>query len=459
MTAIDISPLADALRARHAGSVIVPGDADWDVARQAWNLAADQHPAAVVIPSSVDDVVAVVDVARAHGLRVAPQGTGHNATPFDDLGDTILLKTTALTGVEVDVEGRRARVGAGVVWSELTAPASEHGLAPLAGSSPNVGIVGYSLGGGVSWLGRKFGLAADSVLAVELVTADGRIVRADADHEADLFWALRGGGGSFGVVTALELELFEIGEVYAGAMMWPAQRAAEVMHAWREWTLTAPEEVTTSFRILYVPDDPSIPEPLRGGAFAVIDGAFLGDEAQARELFAPLTALEPIMNGWGMVAPAALSYVHMDPEDPMPGLSDSTMLTELPAEAVDRIIALSGVGSGTPLMMIEVRHLGGALSRERDGQGARGAFDGDYLTFYGGLPLDADLAAGIVAAGRALNEALAPWQAPSVYLNFVERGVDTAGLFREDAYARLRAVKAAVDPADVIRSNHPIPPA
>ncbi|HEU4656890.1 MAG TPA: FAD-binding oxidoreductase [Capillimicrobium sp.] len=459
MTAIDTTSLVDALRSRVTGSVVAPGDADWDVARQAWNLAADQHPAAVALPESVDDVVAVVEVARAHGLRVAPQGTGHNATPFGDLGDTILLKTGALNQVEIDVEGRRARVGAGVVWAELTAPASEHGLAPLAGSSPNVGIAGYAVGGGLSWLGRKFGSCAESVLAFELVTADGRVVRADAEHETDLFWALRGGGGSFGIVTAVELRLFEVGDVYAGMMLWPAERASEVMHAWREWTLTAPEEVTTSFRLLSVPDDPSIPEPLRGGAFAVIDGAFVGDEAAGREVLAPLRALEPAMDGWTTMPPAGLSYVHMDPEDPMPGVSDSVMLTELTAEAVDRIVELAGPGSGSPLMMAEVRHLGGALSREREGHGARGAFDGDYVVFNGGLALSPEVTEATLAAARALNAALAEWHAPSSYLNFVEQGVDPAGFYRPEAYARLRAIKAAVDPDDVIRSNHPIPPA
>ena len=431
MTTIESSPSIDALRARVAGTVVAPGDADWDVARQAWNLCADQRPAAVVIPASADDVVAVVEIARAHGLR----------------------------GVEIDPERRRVRAAAGTVWAEITGPASEHGLAPLSGSSPNVGVVGYTLGGGMSWLGRKLGLCADAVVAIELVTADGRVVRADAEHEADLFWALRGGGGSFGIVTAIELELFDVGQPYAGAMFFPAARVREVLGAWRELTLTAPDELTTSFRILYVPDDPAIPEPMRGGAFCVIDGAFIGDEAAAGEVLAGLRALEPLMDGWAPVAPAALSFIHMDPEDPMPSLSGSTMLTELTPEACDRIAELAGPGSGTPLMMIEVRHAGGALSRERDGQGARGAFDGDYVTFYGGVPMGPGGAEAILGAAGALNAALAPWQAPSVYGNFIEDAGDAARLFRPEAYARLQAIKAAVDPEDVIRANHPIPPA
>src|SRR3954469_11422213 len=198
------------LGARIEGTVVAPQDAGWDEARAAWNLAVDQRPALVAIPHSAADVVAIVDFARANGLRVAPQGTGHNASAIASLENTVLVKTTALRDVEIDVPRRRARVGAGVLWAEVTAPASEHGLAPLAGSSPDVGVVGYTLGGGVSWLGRRHGLAANSVIAIEVVTADGRLRRDDRKHDADLFWALRGGGGSFGAVTAIEFRLYPI---------------------------------------------------------------------------------------------------------------------------------------------------------------------------------------------------------------------------------------------------------
>jgi len=193
-----------------AKAILMPGDPGWDDARRAWNLAVDQHPAAVAEPRSVQDVADVVRFARQHGLRVAAQGTGHNAAPLGLLADTILVKTTAMRQVSVDPAARIARAEAGAVWLDVAEAAAPHGLAALAGSAPNVGVVGYTIGGGMSWLGRAYGLAANNVEAIEVVTADGRLVRADACTEPDLFWALRGGGGSFGVVTAPAFRLFPI---------------------------------------------------------------------------------------------------------------------------------------------------------------------------------------------------------------------------------------------------------
>ena len=204
---------AQALRARVAGDVVTPADEAWDEARQAWNLAVDQRPVAVVLAETADDVVVTIEEARAAGLRVAPQGTGHNAAPLGELSGTILLRTSRMRGVEIDPAAQIARVEAGVIWIEVVEAAAEHGLAALAGSSPDVGVVGYTLGGGLSWLARKYGFAANQVTAVELVTADGRFIRADRENEPDLFWAVRGGGGSFGVVTALEFRLFPLTEV------------------------------------------------------------------------------------------------------------------------------------------------------------------------------------------------------------------------------------------------------
>src|SRR4051794_25990908 len=215
----------DALRARLTGEVAGPGDAHWDRARQAWNLAADQRPLAVAFPVTDADVVAVVEYAREAGARVSAQGTGHGACALGALDDTILISTARMRGVRIDPVARRARVRAGALWLDVTAPASEHGLAPLAGSSPDVGVVGYTLGGGLSWLGRKHGLAADSVTAIEIVLADGRKVRCDESNLPELFWALRGGGGSFGIVTAMEFELHPVPELYGGPMFLPVERA------------------------------------------------------------------------------------------------------------------------------------------------------------------------------------------------------------------------------------------
>ena len=265
----DLGPL----RSTVSGSVLAPGDDGWDAGRQAWNVLADQQPAAVVFADSPRDVTAVVGFARTHGLRVAAQGTGHAATALEPLHDTLLLKTMRMGGVSIDPVARVARVEAGALWGELAMAAGEHGLAGLSGSSPDVGVVGYSLGGGIGWLSRKYGLAANSIVAADVVTADGELVRADPAHNEDLFWALRGGGGSFGVVTALELELQPVAEPYAGSLMWPAEHAPEILHAYREWAATVPDELTSGVRFLCLPPIPEVPEPLRGRPMVDVTGA------------------------------------------------------------------------------------------------------------------------------------------------------------------------------------------
>jgi FAD binding domain-containing protein len=277
------------------GRVVLPEHVGFNEARRAWNLAIDQRPAAVAFPESLQHVAAVVLFAREFGLRVAAQGTGHSAAPLGSLDDTILLKTDRMRGVSIDPARRTARVRAGTVWLEVVEAAARHGLAALAGSSPDVGVVGYTLGGGLSALGRRYGLAANHVSAIELVTADGRLVRADPENEPDLFWALRGGGGSFGVVTAIEFKLFSITQAYAGILWYPIDRDLEVLHAWRELTQSdLPDELTTVGRFLNLPPIPEIPEPVRGQSFAIIEVYHLDDPVQADDLLAPLRALGPL---------------------------------------------------------------------------------------------------------------------------------------------------------------------
>ena len=446
------------LRARLSGEVLVPGDVEWDEARLAWNLALDQRPAAVAFPESADDVIAIVDFAREHSLRVSAQGTGHNASPLGPLGDTILVKTSRMRGVEIDPEARRARVEAGVLWAEVTEAAAEHGLAALAGSSPDVGVVGYSLGGGLSWLARKHGMAANSVLAVEIVTADGRLVRTDRDNEPELFWALRGGGGSFGVVTALEFALYPIREVYAGAMFWPFERADEILHAWRQWVETVPDELTSVGRILQLPPIPDIPEPFRGRSFVLVEAVYAGDEAEGAELVTPLRELGPELDTFATIPASALNKLHMDPEHPVPYSGDGMMLADLPAEAVDALVGVAGPGSGSPLLSVEVRHLGGAVAERSAEHGALDAFDARFAFFGVGLAMNGEMGAAIEAHVRVVRSALQTWDAGQAYLNFTERRVDGERLFGAETYQRLQAIKAQYDPADLIRANHPVSP-
>ena len=447
----------DALRAQLDGVIVLPGDETWDQARQAWNLAADQRPELVALPRSAGDVQAIVDYARSRGLRIAMQGTGHNATPMGPLDGTVLVKTSEMRAVEIDEAHCVARIEAGALWSDVTAPASEAGLAALAGSSPDVGVVGYTLGGGLSWLGRKYGLAANRLLAVELVTADGRLVRATRHDQPELFWALRGGGGNFGAVVAIEFELIPLRKVYAGMLLFDWENAREIMHTWREWTSTVPESVTTSFRIMQLPPLPELPDFLRGRKLVIIDGAIVEGDERAAEILAPLRALGPEMDTFSSIPPVGLSYIHMDPEEPMPGISDSALLSSLPAEAVDAIIDVAGPGSGSPLVMVELRHIGGALGRYAGGAVSR--FEGEYLYFAGGVPVDAALVAAIEARFALVAGALEPYTNGRQYLNFAERPHNPAAFYGEETYARLRRVKAQVDPLEIFRGNYQIPAA
>ena len=447
----------ESLRQRLHGEVFAPGPGT--PAPGVFNAALTQDPTLVATPADEGDVGVVVDFARAHGLQIAPQGTGHLAAPLGSLEQVILLRTGRLRGAEIDPEHRRARVRAGSTWQEVIPAASELGLAALHGSTPGVTVAGYTLGGGVGWYGRKLGLAANQVTAIEVVTADGRLRRTDPEHNPELFWALRGGGGNFGVVTAVEFELFEIPEVYAGAMFFPWDRAAEVLRAWLGWTRTAPEEVTSVGRLLQFPPLPEIPEPLRGQSFAMVEVAFLGGKDAGDQLVEPLRALGPLMDTIAMVPPADLAGLHMDPLDPMPYLAESQLLGRLDEAGIDAFVAAAGPGSGSALTSAEIRHLGGALARPQDRQGALGTVDGAFLTFAVGVLAVPELGAVHQQALAGIAAALAPYDDGRRYLNFTETSTDAARFFGPEAYQRLRAVKAAYDPENRFRANHPIPAA
>jgi hypothetical protein len=450
----------DILREQFTGHLHAPGDAGYDAARMAWNVAVDQRPALVAEPRSAQDIAAVVRFAQETGLRIAPQGTGHNASArLGTAADEILLSTRLMRGVEIDATNRTARVEAGALCGDLTAPASELGLAALGGSSPDVGLVGYVMGGGIGWLARAFGLCCNSVVSFDVVTGEGEHLHVDGDAHPELFWALRGGTGSPAIITHMELRLIAMPELYAGAMLWPWERASEVLHAWREWTLDAPESATTSARILQLPPIPDIPEPFRGRSFVCLDGAVVGSEAYAREVLAPLRALGPEVDLFEVAPPAVLSHLHMDPEHPTPGIGTHAMLDELPAEAIDAFVAVAGPGSGSPLLLAELRHLGGALARVAPNAGARSRLDAAYILFALGVPMTPELGTAIPPHLARVKAALSEYHADHVYLNFAESPTDVRRAFSDDAFAALQAVKAEYDPRDRICANHAVAPA
>lgn len=473
-----VTPVADlaSARIRHGlaelaaeldGRLTLPGDAGWDADRTAWNLAVDQRPAAVVVAGSAEDAVRTVRRAAALGLGVAAQSTGHNAGPlaaqagFDRV---VLLRMSELRGVEIDAEARVARIEPGAQWGDVVAAAAPHGLAALAGSSHDVGVVGYTLGGGVSWLARSHGLAANQVLAAEIVTADGRLRRIDAEHDADLFWAIRGGGGDFGVVTALEFRLFPVTEVVAGMMLWPLDAAHEVLHAWAEWTGGLPETVTSTARVLRLPEMPELPPFLSGRSLVLVEAVCQEGPERADELLAPMRALAPELDTVHPQPAAELLQLHMDPPEPSPGFGDGMMLSELAPATVRAFLDAVGPGAETALVVAELRHLGGALDpdtalalaaeRGVPAPGAIAGFDAQYLVFAGGVPVPELADALVVSLGRLFSR-IEPWRAPVEYLNFAEHARPAEQLFGERVH-RLRAVKADVDPEGLIRSNHPV---
>jgi UDP-N-acetylenolpyruvoylglucosamine reductase len=449
----------DTLRAVVAGDVFAPGDRGYDEARRAWDLAADQRPAVVVFAESVVDVVRAVRFARTQGIRIAPQGTGHGALPLELLDDAMLLRTSRMRRVDIFPAIHTARAEAGAQWEDVTVPAGEYGLAALAGTSSNVGVTGYTLGGGMGWLARRYGLAANSVTAVEIVTPDGRLVRADAEHEADIFWAARGGGGSLGVVIALEMTLYPVSEVYSGALFFPIERASEVLHAWRRWSDTVPDELTSIGRLLRTPPSEDVPKPLRGRAFVLIEAAYLGDAVSGAALMRPLRALGPELDTFAVIQAPALQQLHMDPESPASGAGDGAFLAALPANAIDTLLALVGPAVQTPLQSVEIRHLGGALAREARGAGALPKIDAQYVLFAGGIAPTPELAEAARTHARALKEALAPWHAGYDYYNFVETPAEAEDVLPRVSYQRLREIKATYDPDQTIISAHPVRPA
>ncbi len=360
---------AESLRGLCDGAVHLPGDPGYDAARLPWNVALDQRPAAVAQPTTVAQVQQVVRAAAAADLRVAPQSTGHNAGPLvaQGLDDVVVLRTSAMHGVTIDPVRRIARVEGGALWIHATEPAGDHGLAALHGSSPDVGIAGYSLGGGIGWYARRLGLATNSLTAVELVTADGEHVRADANRNRELFWALRGGGGSFGVVTALEFRLYPIETAYAGMLIWDRELAEPVLRRWAQW---APARPTTSPRRSASSTCRPSPTSPRCCAVARSSSSTAPCSARTRPgaaAIADLRALSPEIDTFARVPARSLVRLHMDPEGPTPAVTDSAMLGSFPDEAVDAFLSEVGPGSTSSLLVAELRQLGGALGRDHEG--------------------------------------------------------------------------------------------
>ena len=439
------------------GTILFPGDPGWDEARTPWVVNVDQQPAAVAVVRSTDDVSGAVISAARCGLKVIAQGTGHGALSVGSLSRTVLVRTTALDHVEIDPAKRTAWAGAGAEWQALTAAAAKHGLAVQAGSAPDVGIAGFLLSGGISWLARSRGLAANDVVRLEVVGADGTARIVDHDHEPDVFWALRGGGGAFGVVTAFELRLHPQPTVSAGTLFFPIARAGEVLHAWRRWTRTVSDRTMSCGRLLQLPPVPEVPSPLRGRAFVAVEVAHQGDLAELDATIAPLRDLGPVIDTITEIPTARLAELHMDPPGPTPCSGNGMLLNDIPPPAIDALVACAGHGSGSPLLSVELRHLGGAVAERPSHAGAVSHFDAEFAMYAVGVIPDPAIAAKVDAHVQLVEQALAPWSASIHYANFDEHSAGTRERFHDRAtLERLEAVKSRVDPTGVFTCGHSI---
>lgn len=436
--------------------LVGPGDSAWDEARGAFNLLIDQQPEAIAFPTNEREVASAVAFARRQGWRVAPQSTGHNAGPLGSLEGTLIVNTSELGGIKIDTGARRVRVGTATRWRDLTPKLSELGFAALHGSSPEVGIAGYSLGGGVGWLARKLGMQTNAVTAIELVTAEGHHVRTDAVHEPDLFWGLRGGGGNFGVVTAIEFEIFPVTELYAGAMFFEIDRAQEVFQTWVELLPSLPEEMTSWANVINFPPLPEIPEPLRGRRYAIVMAAFLGEEAEGHGLLTPIRELDPVMDTFAMQPPIGLSELAMDPTDPLPIHTGHALAEMMPAASIADMVEIAGEGSA--LDMLQLRHMGGALGRSEASSGVRSTLPGELCVFALGVSPDPEHGLEVRDQISSISELAAP-HVVGHYPNFIEEPADPSAFFDPESWQRLREIKALYDPGDMFKANHHIPPA
>jgi FAD/FMN-containing dehydrogenase len=439
--------------------VAAPGEPGYEVSRA--NLIVEERPAGVVTPRSAADVQEAVRYAVAADLPVAIQATGHAYTPPAD--GALLISTREMSSVAIDPEDRTATVSAGVRAGDVITAAAEHGLAPITGASPTVGIVGLTLGGGLGPLGRAYGFAADHARSLEIVTADGSLRTASPEEEPELFWGARGSRGNLGVVTSLAVDLVPVARLYGGGLFFGASSTAAILEVYREWVATLPDTMSTSFAFLRLPPFEAIPEPIRGKFVLHVRIAYTGDAASGEALVAPLRAAAPTLIDDVREMPyTEVGTIHNDPLDPAPFVERSALLRVLEPDTVKVLLDLAGPDASPPLAIVELRQLGGALGRAPERPSAVGFRDAAYSVFMGtvGLP---ELVEPAHEFHTQLTDALSPWRTGGSFVSFLS-GVDTtpeavAAAYEPADYARLQALKSTFDPANTFRINHNIPPA
>lgn len=443
--------LAADLSGRLRGRVLGPDDARFPTASQGWNRAVEQRPLAVVEVADSADVTTTVRYARAQGLAVSVQATGHAASSAVD--ETVLIRTTGLDEVTVDSGAGLARVGAGVAWGTLLRQLDGTGHIGLAGSSPSPSVVGYLLGGGLSWFGRRYGFAAHHVRSLDVVTAEGDTATVTGATDPDLFWALRGGGGELAIVTAVELTLPHEPQVAGGRLMWPLDRAGEVLPAYLQITANAPRELSVWLQLLNFPDVPALPPPLRGQRFVAVDATYLGEAEIGRELLAPaFAAAGRVQESFGPIAIGELGAITAEPTDPTPGITVGLALERFDEATAAALLA----AAGPDVVAVQIRHLGGAYADPVTGGGVAGTVAAPYLCGAVAVAPTPQAAAAGAAGFARLRAALAPVAAAHAPFNMLGSGEPASLAFASADLDRLRQLKRERDPGNLIRGGHPL---
>jgi FAD/FMN-containing dehydrogenase len=427
-------------------TVHLPSEPGYEQRVGSWNQLVRHAPALVVAARDATDVESVVRMAGALGERIRVQATGHGALTAATAG--VLIDTSALNQVNIDAAAGTAVLGAGARWRDVVEAAAPYGLAPLSGSTSGLGAVGFCLGGGKGWLVRRFGLAADSVEVVDIVTADGQLRRVDRDTEPDLFWAVCGGGPNFGVVTALTIRLVPAAEVYAGGLYWPVEQARPVLSAFRELTRRVPAEVTAQCDVLHLPPDPMIPEPMRGNSFVRVALCSVGDPDETDRLLAPLRAIPGLLvDEVRTMSYREIDSVAMDPVEPMPVEVWTGMLTELSDEVLEELLHRAP-RDGAAYLVLQVQHIGGGQRPSEDRAGLA-HWTGEFLVHLVAVTPVPEARAAALRAGDELGAALAGHLTGYVPLNFFSARDRIETAFLPSHLDRLREVKDRYDPLNV----------
>jgi FAD/FMN-containing dehydrogenase len=456
------SSIVNQLRSNFHGKLLTCADQDYEAARKVFNVMIDRRPDIIAQCGTTDDVVQVVNFARRQGALVSVRGTGHNVAGYAVCNDGIVIDLSPMKNVQVDPAARTVRAEAGLTWGEVNDALQPHGLAATGGFVSVTGVSGLTLGGGLGWLVRKHGLALDNLLSAQVVLADGRVVTASTSENEDLFWAIRGGGGNFGVVTSFEFRVHPVGTVLAGVVVHPAEAAGRVLRHWRDFEKTSPNELTQGALLFRFPDDPSGPPQLRAAPVIGVGGVFAGSVQDGEKVLAPLRGFGPPAADLFQPIPYNEAQRMADFLWP-PGLHGywkSSFMETLSDAAIDVVIDhFARVPSRHTVIVLEY-YGDGAMSRVPQAETAFGHRNWPYnflVTSAWSDPADTDRN---IAWTREFFDAMRPFLANASYVNYIgDEGIEgLRGSYGEEKFARLAAIKSKYDPTNLFRMNQNIAP-